>query len=125
MLEAHARVDDLHAHLVVRRQYAHAGQNAVSPARQQLKRGDGLFQELRLHQDTPAQRDDGVSRQNEGIGDIAVIRDLIARGLRLGTRQPLNQRARHFSLVGRFVDRRRAQGIGVDADLGQKRKPAG
>ncbi len=56
-------------------------------ARQQLQGGDRLLDVLRLHEDAPADRDDGVGGEHVGVGDVLVVGDLVARGLGLGARE--------------------------------------
>ena len=122
--EAHARVDDLDAHAVVGGDQADAGEHAMGTARQQLQAGQRLLDVLRLDEDAPADRDDGVGGEDVGVGEVGVVGDQVARGFGLGAGEARHQRARHLALARLLVDRGRTQRIRLDPDLRQQHQPA-
>jgi len=81
----------------------------------------GLLDLFGLAENAAADGDDGVGGQNVGVGDIAVVGDLVARRLRLGFRQTGDESSRHLTFAGRFVDRGRSVCVRFETDLGKER----
>ncbi len=113
MFEAHARVDDLGADAVVRRDQADARQHAVRTPGEPLERRDRFLNVFRLSENTPADRNHRIRCQHVGASDVRIVGDLVPCRLGLGACQTRMASERGISAsraVSSMLDGRSASG---------------
>ena len=83
-----------------------------------------FVEQLRLRQNAPADRDHGIGGEDVGAFELLVDAHHVQRRFGLVAGEPRGAGARQLAALRRLVDIGRAQRIGLDAGLVDKRKPA-
>ncbi|MNH95838.1 hypothetical protein D3C73_484910 [compost metagenome] len=119
-LEAHFRFDHLLTELSAGGDEADAGINPVAAARQKMQRGKRFFRIFGLFEDTAADGNDRIGRQDIAVPQGWVVLDGAIGGLGLFARQPTSERAGMLGTLRRLIDIHRHQPGRLDADLVEK-----
>src|SRR5208282_1948049 len=123
-LEPEARLDQAAPRRAARGDKRKAGVDAMGAAGEELEACLRFVSRFAFRQDPPADADDRIGPQRETGRKISPLQRDSRRSERLLHGQPLSERVWRFAAARGFVNLRRQDRLGADADLGQEGEPA-